>query len=243
MLTGAQTCNCSRVIRVAGKVKSAQSFDCKYLSGMQPGCSLCNWRAGRLDTLHLEPKPWPAGGAGNGLGVKPTVGGVCVFRRTVRAHRKGGHRGLRPVIGQTTQDRKPGAAPRAIGEGIAKAALGRIKDLGQTLGAGRRIWHDPCLRAPAPARGDDEPLRRSCKAVWHGFHRVDPRQRRGLGAQRRFKTVQICARNPDQHALTVIQHIARQSHPDGQLPDERAETHPLHLTTHPDATPFGHSTR
>ena len=58
----------------------------------------------------------PAARTGDRLGVKPPVGRIVVLGPAVGAHRKRGHRGPRPVVGQLLDDRPARAAVRAIGE-------------------------------------------------------------------------------------------------------------------------------
>ena len=67
------------------------------------------------------------------LGVIAAVFDVVVFPVAVRAHREGAHRGLGPVIGHVLDDREARAAVRAVDEGIAVAAVGRVAQFPQAV--------------------------------------------------------------------------------------------------------------
>ena len=81
----------------------------------------------------------PATRTGDRLGMEPPVGRILVLRPALGAHRKRGHRGPRPVVGQPLDDRPPRPAIGAIGERIAVPPLRRIANLGQALAAGGQI--------------------------------------------------------------------------------------------------------
>ena len=74
--------------------------------------------------------------AGDGLGVEAAIAGVRILPGAVAAHRKRRHAGGRPVVGDAADDRQPGAAVRAVGEGVPEAAVARVVDLRAAGGAG-----------------------------------------------------------------------------------------------------------
>ena len=114
-------------------------------------------QAGGLAGRAQEPHARPAARAGDRLGVEAPVGGVVVLPPAVGAHREAGHRRGRAVVRHVAGDRVAGPAVRAVGEGVAVAAVGRVAHLAQALRAGGEIGRD---RDPAcalvAARDDGE---------------------------------------------------------------------------------------
>ena len=80
--------------------------------------------------------------AGDRLGVVAAVERVLVLAAAVRAHGESGHGRPRPVVGEAADDRVARAAVRAVGEGVAVAALAGRRDLLEAVRAGGDVGGD-----------------------------------------------------------------------------------------------------
>ena len=111
-------------------------------------------RAGRGDFVApgvQEPQPGPAGRARVGLRVEAPVHRIFVLASAVRAELEARHRGADAVVGYVGRDREARAAARAVGEGIAVAAVARIEDLAQARVAGAEVGGIDTRRSSASA--------------------------------------------------------------------------------------------
>lgn len=84
-------------------------------------------------------KMWPAIRAGGGLSMKKSIKRIFIFRPARLAHLKVLHRCVRAVIEQGFDNAKARAAMGAVGKGIKIAAVRRVKNLAETVGAGGNI--------------------------------------------------------------------------------------------------------
>ena len=106
-----------------------------------------------------EVQVWSALGAGVGLGVEASVGGVVVFRLAGGAHFEGGHGGVGAIVGDGFNNGVSRSAISAVDKGIAKASVGGIKQFGETIGAGVGVGSDLGFLFGLGAAGfDDETL-------------------------------------------------------------------------------------
>ena len=144
-----------------------------------------------LRTPH-QPHPRPTRGARVGLGVKAPVGRVFVLGPAGRAEREAPHRGALPVVGQVLDDRESWTAVCAIGEGILKAPIARIEELGAALVARRDVRRDELVgvgvhgaREDAEGRGAFElgrdPLERGDVGTWRRLARQGLDERVDVG--------------------------------------------------------------
>ena len=121
--------------------------------------------------------------AGDGLGVKAAIGRIAIFRAARLAQRERRHRRLGAIVGDGVDDAEARAAMRAIGEGIAEAALEGIGDLlRRRRGADRGVRRD--LRYARRRR-----CSRQC-----GNRRADRRRRRVFRCDR--SALAAAARSP-----------------------------------------------
>jgi hypothetical protein len=95
-----------------------------------------------------KPRPWPAIRAADRLGMEAAVGGIVVFGRAGGAHGERRHRGQRPVVGDTGNDREPRPAVGAVDERVAEPPVGLVCQLGQAVAAGGTVSRD---QGPAAA--------------------------------------------------------------------------------------------
>ena len=171
-----------------------------------------------------------AGGTGVRLGVETPVGGIVVFRLAVRAHREAAHRGIRAVVGQRFDDAETRAAIRAVGERVAVAAIPRIENFAQAIGAGRDVReNERGARAAFLARanakfGKSSRLEESC------FQALDESERRLFAVEPEQKFVEFCAvaLDLDADALRGIQHPATQLQLAGEAVNAGAKSNALH---------------
>ena len=94
----------------------------------------------------------------------------------------------------------------AIGERIEVAAVFLVKDVSQALAASRRIGGDLGRDRAYAAWRNLEPGLRRCLAEFRPFQRVDPREQRGILAQRGQERLNRLRRPPylDQHTSRVV---------------------------------------
>src|ERR1041384_2542188 len=77
-----------------------------------------------------------------GLGVKTPVARIVIFRPAFRTQVEPPHRRVGPIIRQGGNDAEPGTTMGAVGKGVAKSAIARIKDLAETIRTGRDVRQD-----------------------------------------------------------------------------------------------------
>ena len=130
--TGAQPFNRLRVARVADEVKASDPLNRNnFTAGNRLGGSP-NRVAGFGNHVPTGIRPrelWSAYRAGIRLSMKAPVSRIFIFLQTGRTHRKHRHGRLRTIVGKGARNRKARTAVRAVGEGVARAAIGRRKDL------------------------------------------------------------------------------------------------------------------
>ena len=124
---------------------------------------------------------------------------------------------------------------RAIGEGIAKAALKWIDDFLSAGRADRSVRRDLRMRGARKALGDAK-LRRQRAAKGVRLNLVDPRQRRRVTLQTDDKVLDRRRFAPDAHqnALAIVEDLADELELTRNAPDSRAKSHALHPAAHPD---------
>ena len=124
---------------------------------------------------------------------------------------------------------------RAIGEGIAEAALERIDDFLSAGRADRSVRRDLRMRGARKALGDAK-LRRQRAAKGVSLDLVDPRQRRRLALQTDDEVLDRLRSAPDAHqnALAIVEDLADELELARNAPDSRAKSHALHPAAHPD---------
>src|ERR1700743_1501064 len=111
------------ICRVEGEMESAEPANGDDLAVAQRVHHRIE--RGQLGLDSVEPYPRSASRTGDGLRMEAAVARVGVLRGTIGAHREGRHRRARAVVGHALHDGEPGAAMRAIGEGIAETPLRR----------------------------------------------------------------------------------------------------------------------
>ena len=184
-----------------------------------------------------EPHARAAVRAGVRLGVEAPVGRVLVLGAAGRAHGEARHGRVRPVVRDVAHDRESRAAVGAVRERVAEAAIGRVEQLGQAVGAGRAVGgHRRARLAPGRALPDREAELPHLLELLGG-HALDRRERRCLRRQPGEEALHGLARCLDlhHHAARVVQHVARQSHLVGQPVHVRAEAHALDRALDPRA--------
>src|SRR5215204_1903474 len=177
-----------------------------------------------------------ADGAGVGLGVEASVGGILVLAEAVRAHSKARHCCSGPVVRDRAGDGEARAAVGAVGERVTVASVCGVHKLGEAVFAGSDVRRDerlpteplPALlyaELPAPACGERLPI----DGLDHG-------QGRGVLFQRSHKAFEILRRalDLDADALSVVAYRPREPLPARQGVDEWPEANPLHDATHGD---------
>jgi hypothetical protein len=219
LLARAQPSHRLLVCRVAGEVVAAEALDGDDPAGAEQ----------RHGVLQRQREPRAAGRARVRLGVEAAVGGIPVLAETVRAHRKAGHRRVRAVVRNGADDREPGSALRAVDERIAVPAVRGIEELAQAVVARRHVGRDQRRAAARGARRHREALL-STRRERLRRHRLDARERRGLGAQRSRERVerQAFALGLDHDPAAVVQHEAAELVPPCEPVHERPEADALH---------------
>jgi hypothetical protein len=173
------------------------------------------------------------------LRVKPAVVRVIVFRLTRGTHPERAHRSVRPVIGQRFDDAEPRATVRAIGERIAKAAVGRIEDFALTIWTRRHIGQDERRLAAASFTGADHKSLVTHSVEPRSLATLDETARRFLGCESVAEIIQLPQRalDFDADALRRIVHPTGQTEFDGEPIDKRSETDALHRAPDHQAQP------
>ena len=181
VLARAQPRDRVRVAGAAGQVIPADALDGHDRPGAQQRRRLRDGVPARLrGAAAPQPRPRPAVRAGVRLGVEAPVGGVVVLAPARGAHREGGHRGQRPVVGDAAHDREARPAVRAVDERVAEAPVAGVEELGQAVVAGRGVGGDQGVRR---ARRPSPRSRSRCRRG--PGRRARGRRRRGPGAARR----------------------------------------------------------
>ena len=88
--------------------------------------------------FNFKPNLGPTYRAGHRLCMKPAVAGIFIFGKAVCAHLKASHGGFGTVVGDVLDDRKTGTAIGTVDEGIAIAAVSRVKQFIPAIGCIRR---------------------------------------------------------------------------------------------------------
>jgi len=243
----AQAAHSLRAGGVAGQVVAAQPLDRHDVPGPQQ-----RRRAGDVVLAAREPiggrvcrgdqaQARPADRAGVRLGVKAAVQRVVVFRLAGRAHGEGAHGGHRPVVGHGFDDGVARPAVGAVGEGVAVAAVGRVQDFRQAVGAGGHVRRDQGCPGVGGAVADGEGRERlAVKGQRCDRHPVDAGQGRRFRPDRPLEGLQGGGRtlHGDVHAGRGIEHPAGQAVAHGQTVDEGPESHALHHTVDMDVSPL-----
>ena len=173
----------------------------------------------------------PALPAGIGLGVEPAVRGIMIFPAALRAHGENLHGGIGPVIGNGLDNGITGPAVGAVDERIEIAPfVAAVVELGQTIGADRRIGRDHGAGRPGLFTVQDEKTGLAGKIIdVCAGHGADSGQRRRLLVQTLQKTVQAGQRRrqSDHHPVGAIDHRAGKTELRCQPMDKGPETDPL----------------
>ncbi len=224
VFAGAQRGSRSFVASQHGQVIAADSLDRQYLPGPQ--------LFGSAGDGSREARP--AAGAARGLGVKPPVRRVVVLVGARHAHRKPGHGGERPVVGNVADDREPRTAVGAVDERVAEAAVGRVGQLAEAVGAGSGVGGDERVPGPSDWTGHDREPR--CPSGGRGGVRdpFDLRERRPV-AQRGDELRHVPARPFDlgEHPVDVVAHMPGEPEPSSERVHERPIPDALNHTLDP----------
>jgi hypothetical protein len=173
--------------------------------------------------------------------VEAAVERIRVLAGAGGAHPEGRHGGGGPVVGDAERDGEARAAGGAVRERVPVAAVARVGELAQAVGAGgevRRDGHPPLGRAAA--RLDLEGAERLDRDGL-GAQRRDHRRLRPLGAQACLEDVER-GRAPerlDGHAGRVVSHPSAEAERVREPVDEGPEPHALHRAGDGDAPPLG----
>src|SRR5919107_1077541 len=235
------------VERVAGQMVTAETLYGDDSPATQHLRGACNGVIRAVVKLVPEPVEQPylrsADGAGVGLGVEATVGGILVLAAAVGAHSKARHRSRGPVVRNCAGDGEARAAVRAIGERVTVTPVRGVQKLGQAIVAGCNVRRDEGLTAESlPALLDTElyvPERRE-RLPEDG---LDLGQGRGVLLEHARKVFELLRRalDLDADALSVVANHPREPVTARQGVDERPEANPLHDASHGD--PAAHAGR
>ncbi len=184
----------------------------------------------------LQPNLWPANGARIGLRVKAPAGRIAILREAGVAHSEGIHARCGSVVRDRMHDGEPRPAMRAIGEGVAIAAVGWVADVGKAGGAGRGIGGDACSDRAGLALNDVEAFAFKACFARGDFYGVDARERRGFRRKSVPESIKCRLLPPsmDENAFAVVQHLAQKPETPCQPPNRRTEPNTLNEPTHPD---------
>ena len=237
-----QALHCRGRARVHGQVEAAQSLDGHHRAGRQGRGRLGQGIAGKRPAGRVVPAELrPAHRAGVGLGVEAAVQGIVVLAPAVIAQGEHAHGGVRPVVGDLFDDGEAGAAVGAVGKGVAEAAVVRVADLGQAVGAGGDVRGDLGARRPAAVTRQDAEIRGIRRLGRFDAHLDDARHRRRLGAEPAHELVHRRGRagQVDVHALAVVGHGPLHPQAQGQAVDKGPEAHALDNAAHRDPAGCG----
>ena len=173
-------------------------------------------------------RPGPADRAAVGLGVVPAAADVFVFGVAGGAHPEPGHGGGGAVIGQATDDGKPGPAVGAVDEGVAVPPALWVLHLFQAGFAGGQVGGNQC-GGLAPGAGPDHKPPLPGGGFFFYMDGLHHRQGRRGGAQRLPKGIQGGggAFQLQFQPGGGVPGPARKAEPGRQPVDVRPEPHPL----------------
>ena len=177
----------------------------------------------------IIPQRRPAVRAAVRLGVVAPVLDVVILAVTVRAHRKGFHRGLRPVIGDILDNGETRSAIGAVDEGKAVAPVCRVSHLAQAVRTDADIRRDQRVPLGLALALDDPEIRKALKGNPVCPDLFNDGERRGLfrqlaqeGAESVFVPLQSQG-----HAGGGVADAALQGMRTHQAVDKRPKAHPL----------------
>ena len=226
VLARAQPRDRALVVGAAGEVVAAQPLD---------GDDRARAQQARRRGHGVLPRPAPAPSSSRRAARRPgrrwagRGSGGRAGRRTRPArgaHREGGHRRLRAVVGDAAHDREARAAVRAVDERVAVAAVGRVEQLGEAVGAGRGVGGDERVGVAAGGAGDDREAALAGGRHARGRHaptRASGGARPASAATNRSTSARG-ALDLDLDPVHVVAHEAGQAVLLGQAEDERAGT-------------------
>ena len=213
-------------------MKAADPFDGYDLAGNQSIDAGCHGivRGNLCAVCPHQPNPRPAHPARIRLRMEAPVQRIVVFPLALRAHGKRCHRGLRPVIRNAPRDGEARPAVGAVQKRIAIAPVLGVKELPQAIRARSRIRRNPGAHTAQHLAGNDPKTRISDKGQLAHRDRVDPRQRRRLGAQPGEKRLHTLLGPFDLNGqpIGIVADKPRQPLLQGQMIDKRTKPHPLH---------------
>ena len=174
-----------------------------------------------------------AGVAGDGFCVEAAIGRIVIFRAARLAHGVARHRRLGAIKGNGFDNAQARPAMRAVGERIAEAAFGRIRDF---IGAGDA---DRSVRDNLRVRGAPNTLG-NAKLMWQVpakglcFDTVDPPERWWLALHAVDKSGDrsLAAADAHENSFRVVQDFARKAEITRNAPDGRPKPHSLHPAAH-----------
>ena len=154
---------------------------------------------------------------------------VVIFPLAVRAHGKGLHGSLRPVIGNVLDDGQTRAAVGAVNKRIAIAAVLRIQQLPQTVGADGDIRGDEGVTAGLPQALYNRKIRKVLRRNFPHRHILDDGEGRRFPGQRLKKGLQrfLLPFQLHRDAGRGIADIPLQGMLPHQAVHKRAKAHPL----------------
>ena len=202
-----------RVERIAGQLKPTQALHRHDAA----------FRERRHRVVQRGRNAGAAHGAGVGFRMKAAVGGSGILRAARVAEGEPRHGRIRPVVGHGGGDGVARTAIRAVGEGVAIAAVRRVEQLPEAIGTGGQIGRDEGERTGRHLAGQD--VEAAVTHLVQGFHRALDYARVGgsLGVQRGEKRAGIGAFDVDDHAPAGVPNTSRQGETFGQAFDERPE--------------------
>jgi hypothetical protein len=168
--------------------------------------------------------------------VEPSVSGIPKLLLTGRAERKIAQGGTGAVVGHLPHNAIAGSAVGAVEKGMAKAAVGRVPQFLQTLGAGGEIRKQQGANGSDFSAGMDGEVFISVQRKFAGPDFLQTGKRRSLfgkpakeGLQRWAGTLHL-----DVDSLRVIAYPAGKFQVPGQAVDMGPEPHALHDALHAD---------
>ncbi len=186
--------------RVSRQVVAADALDGQDLSGAEH-LGECRQRgagsAQQLATGVVEGDPRAADGTGVRLGVEAPVGGIVVLGLALGAHLEARHRRRGPVVRDREHDGVARPAVRAVGEGVAVAAVAGLVHFGQAVAARRAVGaHRRVRDLPGLALYDPESLVSTRVGQDVPMHGGDPGEGRRRRAQEPAELGHVGPRRP-----------------------------------------------
>ena len=188
--------------------------------------------------------PRPADRARVGLGVEAPVGRVLVLAAARGTEGEASHGRALAVVGQPLDDREPGPAVGAVGEGVVVAAVRGVEQLAAAVVAGRDVGGDQLVGVRVGLALEDDERVAGLRAVRgragrHRAHLV----RGDVAAGRRLPRQRLAERgdrvrralHEHLHAGGRVQHPPAQAVAHGEGVHERAEADALDHATDADA--------